>query len=547
MAVTSKPKEDKSLAELRDTNPHLNEYIQSLRARGINRPVLKKRLTRDLKRQDEVNILYPLGDPLFVHVYGRQKVGYKYNAVEPSLDPEGRELYDELEDYIFKESAYEEVCEEPEELKKLIDELVDEYVKKKSSGLIFKRYIPDSRKRRVKYRLKRDLAELGPIEPLMRDPYIEDIYVVGLEPIKLVHKIFEAMKTNLKFENKDRLNKYLQNLGERVDVSVNASDAIFDTAMPDGSRLNIIYPEDVSIKGPSFTIRKFSEKPLTLTQIVKWNTFSAKMGAYMWLSMEHGMSSIVSGETASGKTTTLNSMLPFIPPDSKIYSVEDTAEVQPPHGNWQQMIIKETEDETTSVEYFDLIKSAMRSRPDNLLIGEIRGEEGNVAFQAMQTGIPVMSTFHAASVHKLIQRLSGDPINVPLHFFPNLDFVLIQQAVYIEGELLRRVLSLTEITNYLREEEEVEVREIFSWNPVNDDFDFLGKFNSQVLEEKIAPEKGITEKRRIYQELDRREAILKNMIENDLLGYDEVVSMIKKYYREGLEGLPRALRKGVRR
>ncbi len=121
MAVTSKLKEDdQTLADLRETNPHLNEYVQSLRGRGINRPVLQKRLDRDLKTQDEVNILYPLGDPLFVHVYGRQKVGYKYNAVEPSLDPEGKELYDELKDYIFTESAYEEVCEKPEELKELI-------------------------------------------------------------------------------------------------------------------------------------------------------------------------------------------------------------------------------------------------------------------------------------------------------------------------------------------------------------------------------------------------------------------------------------------
>ncbi len=533
---------ESSLAQARKRNSHLNEYIKGLQSRGIDEPVLKNRVDRDLKDQDEINIIYPIGDPIFVHVYGTEGSGYKYNGVEPELDTESRELLEEIQDYIFEKAAYEDVKDDPEKLKDLIEESVDEFVEKETNGLLFSRDIPKERVRRVRYRLMRDLADLGPLEPLMRDPYIEDIYVVGLEPIKLIHKIFDEMTTNLQFENMEKLDEYLVNLGDRVNVDVNASDAVFDTAMPDGSRLNIIYPEDISIKGPSFTIRKFEETPLTMPQIIKWNTFSPRMGAYMWLAMEQGMSCIVSGETASGKTTTLNSMLPFIPHDNKVYSVEDTAEVQPPQETWQQMIIKESEDEQISVEYFDLIKAAMRSRPEALLVGEIRGEEGNIAFQAMQTGVPVMSTFHAASVHKLIQRMSGDPINVPLHFFPNLDFVVIQQAVYVGGEFLRRMLALTEITGYLREEDSVEVREIFGWDPVSDSFDFRGKFNSQVLEEKIAPRMGFDEKRDIYLELEKRAQIIKNMIREDILGYDEVIEVLRKWHRGGMESLPPRLR-----
>jgi len=533
---------ENSLAQSRKRNPHLDEYIKRLQSRGIDEPVLKSRVDRDLKDQDEINIIYPIGDPLFVHVYGTENTGYKYNAIEPELDEESRDLFEEVQDFIFEKAAYQEVCEDTEKLKDLIEESVQEFVKKETRGLFSSRDIPEERVRKIKYRLIRDLADLGPIEPLMRDPYIEDIYVVGLEPVKLVHKIFDEMTTNLKFESMEQLDEYLVNLGDRVNVSVNASDAVFDTAMPDGSRLNIIYPEDVSIKGPSFTIRKFEETPLTLPQIIKWNTFSPKMGAYMWLAMEHGMSVIVSGETASGKTTTLNSMLPFIPHENKVYSVEDTAEVKPPQETWQQMIIKESEDEQISVEYFDLIKAAMRSRPDSLLVGEIRGEEGNIAFQAMQTGVPVMSTFHAASVHKLIQRMSGEPINVPLHFFPNLDFVVIQQAVYVGGEFLRRMLSLTEITGYLREKDSVEIREIFSWDPVKDQFDFRGQFNSQVLEEKILPRTDFTEKRDIYVELEKRSKVIENIIREDMLGYDEVIEITRKWQRGGMEALPPRLR-----
>ncbi len=531
-----------SLAQVRKRNSHLDEYIEAIHARGINKPVLKNRVDRDLKDKDQINIIYPIGDPLFIHVYGTESRGYQYNAIEPPLDSESKDLYDEIEEYIFSKSAFQEAAEDEDSLADMIEDLVDEYVEKETSGFLFSRNIPKDRVKRVRYRLIRDLAELGPIEPLMRDPYIEDIYVVGLEPVKLVHKVFDSMRTNLKFDTMQQLNEYLINLGSRVNTSVNASDAIFDTAMPDGSRLNIIYPEDVSIKGPSFTIRKFSETPLTMPQIIKWNTFSPKMGAYLWLCMQHGMSVFVSGETASGKTTTLNSMLPFIPYDSKIYSVEDTAEVLPPHDTWQQMIVKDTEDEATSVEYFDLIKAAMRSRPDALLVGEIRGEEGNIAFQAMQTGIPVMSTFHAASVHKLVQRMSGDPINVPLHFFPNLDVVVIQQAVYVGGEFLRRMLSLTEITGYMREEEQVEVRQIFSWDPVKDQFDFSGRFNSEVLEKRIAPDMGFEDKRDIYKELDRRADVIKNMIRHDILGYNEVINVIQRYQKNGMEGLPPNIR-----
>ncbi len=533
---------ESSLAQARKRNPHLHQYIMSLRNRGVGEPVLKNRVDRDLKSQDEINIIYPIGDPLFVHVYGTEKTGYKYNAVEPDLDSEGRELFEEIKEFIFEKAAYEETSEDSEKLKDLIEKSVEEFIEKNTNGFLFSRDFSKERIRRVRYKLIRNLADLGPIEPLMRDPYIEDIYVVGLEPVKLVHKIFDEMTTNLRFETMENLDEYLVNLGDRVNISVNASDAIFDTAMPDGSRLNIIYPEDVSIKGPSFTIRKFEETPLTMPQIIKWNTFSSRMGAYMWLAMEHGMSVIVSGETASGKTTTLNSMLPFIPHDNKVYSVEDTAEVQPPQETWQQMIIKESEDEEISVEYFDLIKAAMRSRPDALMVGEIRGEEGNIAFQAMQTGVPVMSTFHAASVHKLIQRMSGDPINVPLHFFPNLDFVVIQQAVYVGGEFLRRMLALTEITGYLREQDSVEVREIFGWDPVHDGFDFRGKFNSNVLEEKIAPLMGFSEKREIYLELEKRAKVIDNMIREDILGYDEVIDVLRRWHQGGMEALPPRLR-----
>lgn len=533
---------ESSLSQVRDRNPHLDEYIEALHSRGINQPNFIMSLDKSLSKRSSINLIYPVGDPIFIHIYGNERRGLQYNAIEPNLDAKSKDLYEDISEYVFKKSAEHDACTTPDERRDMINELVDEYAEKKSGGLFGLKDIPEDRLNRVKYRLIRDLSDLGPIEPLMRDPYIEDIYIVGLDPIHLVHKIFEGMKSNLRFDDMDQLKGYLVDLGNRVDVSVDASEAIFDTAMPDGSRLNIIFPEDVSIKGPSFTIRKFEETPLTMTQIIDWNTFSPEVGAYLWLLMEHKSSVFVSGETASGKTTTLNSMLPLIPHSDKVYSVEDTAEVQPPHDTWQQMIVKETNEEAASVEYFDLIKSAMRSRPDHVLVGEIRGEEGNIAFQTMQTGIPVLSTFHAASVHKLIQRISSDPINVPLHFIPNLDAIIIQLAVYVKGEFLRRMISLTEVTGYMRDEDQVSVAEVFRWNPQEDEFNFSGRYNSEVLEKKIGPKMGFEEKREIYEELDKRALVIKKMIRNDIFGYEEFHDVIKKFQKGGYEALPRRVR-----
>ncbi|MFO8110776.1 MAG: type II/IV secretion system ATPase subunit [Thermoplasmata archaeon] len=531
-----------SPAQIRKKNPHIQEYIETLHTRGINQPEFVMNLDRDLKGEDSINLIYPVGDPIFIHIYGNKRRGFQYNAVEPTFDASCKDLYEEICDYVFMESAKREACVTTDQRTEMISELVDEYAEKKSKSLLGIKKIPKDRLDRVKYRLIRDLSKLGPIEPLMRDPYIEDIYVVGLDRINLVHKIFEGMRSNIQFESLKQLKDYLVDIGSRVNITVDASAAVFDTAMPDGSRLNIIFPEDVSIKGPSFTIRKFAETPLTITQLINWNTFSTKVGAYLWMLMEHGCSVFVSGETASGKTTTLNSILPFIRRTSKIYSVEDTAEVLPPHDTWQQMIVKDSKEETASVEYFDLIKSAMRSRPNYVLVGEIRGKEGNIAFQTMQTGIPVLSTFHAASVHKLIQRISSDPINVPLHFIPNLDAILIQLAVYVKGEFLRRMISLTEVTGYLREKDQVMVGDIFRWDPQKDGFDFTGRYNSMVLEEKIAPKMGITDKREIYEELDRRALILERMIRNEIFDYHEFIELIRLYQKGGVDALPGRLR-----
>jgi len=299
----------------------------------------------------------------------------------------------------------------------------------------------------------------------------------------------------------------------------------------------------VSKQGSSFTIRKFSEKPFTVTALIKFGTLSTEIGAYLWLCLENGMSVIVSGETASGKTTTLNAILTFINHNQKVYSAEDTPEVIAPQPVWQRLITRDAGPEAGRVELFDLVRAALRSRPNYIIVGEVRGREGNVMFQAMQTGHAVISTFHAPSTKQLIQRFTGDPINVPIRFMDNLNCVVFQSSFYEGGRLIRRVTSVDEIIRYSKDLDGVLTRSVFRWDPFTDTHFFRGMNNSFILEEKIAPRLKFEDKRMIYDELRARAKILKNMVDRNIVGYDDVNKVMGAYYRAGgPEGLPPELR-----
>ncbi|NPE30005.1 type II/IV secretion system ATPase subunit, partial [Methanococcoides sp. SA1] len=321
------------------------------------------------------------------------------------------------------------------------------------------------------------------------------------------------------------------------------SDAkpIADGALPDGSRINIIYSLDVSKRGSSFTMRKFSEVPVSIIELIMWGALSSEMAAYMWMCLENGMSIFFSGETASGKTTMLNACLPFVNPTSKIFTAEDTAEVQPPHPVWQQLITREDGPPESRVDTFALLKAALRSRPNYIIVGEIRGAEGAVAFQGMQTGHPVLATFHASAVTKMIQRLTGDPINVPVTFIDNLNVAMILSAVYRKGKFLRRCLAVEEIEGYYEDAGGVVTRAVFQWDPETDSHTFRGLNNSYILENKIATQLGYEDKRDIYKDLMLRARILDEMNERGIKDYYEVLEIIVNFYKHGVDGLPFAV------
>ncbi|WP_340097856.1 type II/IV secretion system ATPase subunit [Salinibaculum salinum] len=531
--------------------PHLREHLKKFKQITGEFPKFIEEADDDYET-DRPNVLYPVGGPIYTHIYGDIGQDMKYYAIEPELGEEERPVFDKVRNRLLERSVTKEAPENEAQYDDRIEELLQETTRVKNretsdSGVLTRlSKITDVGKvelnqetyENIRYRLNRDIVGLGPLEPVMRDPANEDIHVIGRDQCFVDHSVYSMLETTVEWESKESFDQWLKNMGERIGDPVSDSDPIVDSTLPDGSRLNLIYSDDVSIQGPSLTIRQGEDIPLSIFQITKWNTLSPELSAYLWLCLENEQTVFVVGETASGKTTTLNSIMAFIPRDSKIYTAEDTAEVVPPHDTWQQLLTREGESEDTSIDMFDLVAAALRSRPDYIIVGEVRGEEGRMAFQAAQTGHPVMLTFHASDIVSMIQRFTGEPINVPETFMDVADVALFQNRVKQGDQVLRRVTSVQEIEGYSKEMDGVVTRQSFYWDPVEDEIVFQGMNNSYVLEEQIATLLGYEDTRDIYDDLQFRARIIERAIQEGILGYYEVNELIADYQRDGVEGLP---------
>ena len=526
-----------------EKNPHLKKYLEEIQKK-MDRPVFYSKVPRDLREEKYPNIIYPTKGVVFIHIYRTKDMESKeYHSIEPVLNEVEQKKRDQILELIYEKAPYRKGVKTDEEIKKAIKELMDEItiVDEKATGTEkIKRgkiRVTPTEKMNIEYDITKNIIGGGPLECFMRDPYLEDIHIITGENVHLIHKVFEMIKTNIHID-KSWADRFSQEFSEKIGSPVSEGQPIADGTLPDGSRVNIIHSRDVSLKGPTMTVRKFSETPISVTQLIQWGTFDTGIAAYLWLCLQYGRSLFVCGETASGKTTTTNAIIPFIPPEKKIFSVENTPEVIAPHEVWQQLLTKSTGPKEGHIELEDLLRAGLRSRPDYIIPGETRGVEGRVVFQAMQTGHPVITTFHAGSVTKVIQRFTGHPISVPKTFMDNLDIVLIQMAVEYKGKRVRRVLSVDEIEGYNKEVDGIMSRKAFEWIPADDTHAFKANRNSFILEQRIAKNAGLVDTMKIYDEYDRRKYILERMIEEKIFDYYEVVQFIWTFYREGERGLP---------
>jgi len=536
------------IKKLLKLNPHLKDYLDKI-SKVVKRPVFYSKLPREAKNEDFPNLIYTTNSPVFVHIYRTRDMSeVEYHAIEPQLNEREKKKFQLITKRILKKAPEKDSVISDKELIKILKQLLEEIVdidkragdidlsKEKAIKKMKKVKVTTIEKNDIEYALIKEIVGVGPLECFMKDPYLEDLHIITGKKVHLIHKIFDMIKTNIEID-KEIASEFSRNLSEKMGNPVSEGQPIADGVMPDGSRVNIVYSNEVSIKGPTMTIRRFTETPISITELIKWGTLSSGIGAYLWLCLQYGRSIFLCGETACGKTTTMNAIVPFIPPEKKIYTAESTPELQVPHTVWQRLLTKTTGPEEGQVDLFDLLKAALRSRPDYIIPGEVRGAEGNIVFGAMQTGHPCMTTFHAATVTKVIQRFTGDPINVPKTFMDNLDLVLIQVAVEQKGKKFRRCTAIEEIEGYNREVDGVMARTAFEWNPTEDKHLFRANRNSFILEEKIARNAGYADLAEIYEVYDHRKLILERMIEEDILDYYEVVKFIWTYYREGEKGL----------
>ena len=543
--------------------PHVAEWVRDFEMRYGSRPIYYGPLDRDAKKQRPLNLIYVTREPIFVHIYeppadddGGGTI--LWFGLEPQLTEEEENIRRELVETLLQEAPTAPSFTTDNEFENILEQMIERYtiLDRDASNLVRRQgrlwemigmddkrlTVSPAQRERLTYVVIRDLIRNGPLEPLLSDEMLEDIHSVGLKHIHMDHKVFGMVTSNIRFRERELLSRYLRAMSERIGRPVSDNKPIIDGVLLDGSRINIIFSDDVSMLGPSFTIRKFAEETISVIQLIKWGTMSAQQAAYIWICLEYGMSVLVSGETASGKTTTLNAILPFIDHNVKIYSAEDTPEVKVRHKIWQRLVTRDAKNEDSRVEMFDLLKAALRSRPRYIIIGEIRGVEGATAFQAMQTGHPVIATFHASSIVKMIQRFTGDPINVPIRFFDNLNFAIFQEVVEAPGGgIARRITGIDEVIGYNKHSDGVLTRGMFEWDPVKDKHYFRGMFQSHLLENKIAAMAGFSSKREIYDEMLRRADAIQRMADRDLTHYDDVFDLLGLYYTNGWEHFDRAV------
>jgi flagellar protein FlaI len=479
----------------------------------------------------EVVERYAVNEPYaYIRIlYDNEEQQYWYEGREPALTEHESTVLDFIEETLVDviEVGLSQLTEgEAEEtLEDHFDQIVYDY----SINLT-------SRSRtKLLYYLKRDFLGFAKIDVLMQDPHIEDISCDGPGiSIFLYHRKYESIKSTIRWEDEEDLDSFVIRLAQRSGEHISVADPLLDATLPDGSRLNASLSTEVTSKGSTFTIRKFRDDPFTPTDLVRYGTMDVTMMAFWWFVVQHGASAIYAGGTASGKTTSMNAINLFIPPQMKIVSIEDTREVSLPHENWIPAFTRSgfgpggEDGQKGEIDMFTLLKAALRQRPEYIMVGEVRGEEAYALFQAMATGHTAYGTMHADSPSSVIHRLESDPISVPRSLLEALDIISIQIQTRIGDKRVRRTKELVEIVGLDPHTREILTNEVFEWDPATDEFEFSGV--SYVLE-RLQMELNMTDEE-LDKELERRKAVLRWMLQEDIDDLDDVGRVVATYYKD---------------
>jgi flagellar protein FlaI len=469
--------------------------------------------------------------------YNDRTKEYLYEVIEPQLSRHEQELVTHLKSTLAKILGSETSTLTAGEKKSYLRGEVEEYFRTRQITLS-----PLSTERIVYY-IQRDFVGYGPIDALILDPLVEDISCDGVDvPLFIYHGHYESVKTSVVFADEDTLNSFIVALGQRCGKAVSVSAPILDGTTPEGHRVQATYAREITTRGASFTIRRFKEKPFTPVDLVLTGSASEEMIAYFWLAAEQGESLIICGGPAAGKTSTLNAIALFIPPTSKIVSIEDTREVNLPHENWIPGATRSgTGDRgpdgkaAGEVDMFDLVRAALRQRPNYIIVGEVRGKETYTMFQAMATGHTTYSTMHADSVKSMVNRLENPPINTPRILLSALNNVIIQIQARTDKGVVRRLKQVLEIVGFEPETNELITNTVYEWDPGTDKFVFKGH---SFLFDKIMELKNLTHDE-MDSEFQRRVAVVHYLADAKINDYRQLWKLVTGYYKDPKEVMER--------
>ncbi len=485
-------------------------------------------------KRSQTNVRYALIAPFaFAHIYWNPKISEMiYEVEEPKLDERETKYKEDLITAMENMINFDVIVEKnPQVLLDYIDKMFKILATELGISISYESY------KKIYYYLARDFVGFNEAEPFLRDYFVEDIECNGADtPIYVVHRVFRNIKTNIIFRDVEKLASFVEKLAQRTGKYISYANPILDGSLPDGSRVNATYTKDITSRGPTFTIRKFTKTPWTPTQLVGFNTLSPEMLAYLWLLIEHKLNILICGGTSSGKTTLLNAIAFFIPPEARVVSIEDTRELNLPRENWLPSVARTSTGvgSVGEIDLFTLLRSSFRQNPDYVIVGEVRGKEAFVLFQGMASGHSSISTIHADSVDTVIKRLETPPIDLPPTLLNVLDCVTVMTHATVNKQETRKLREIVEIIN-IQSDGVALTNTPFVWNASDDNFYF--KKSSRIFE-KISRTSGLS-LQEIELEFRRRVQLIYKAYQQKIFEFVEFQDLINDYYKKPIEVLRR--------